>query len=461
MAANPDVVIKGGADFSGIFGGFGKLLGKITDVVDKGTLIKTAFGTAFATAAYKIKDMIDDTIELNHQLAITSKRTGANVEDIQGWTKNAAKYGETIDDVTALLEKLELQREKALKEGPEGKLTKSFQRLGINRRELEELPADKLFKKMNEHLSQAGTTMNSMVYLADVFGAKMAKNTKFLEEDLEKAKKNLKDRGALIDENLSNQLESVRRLNKEMGTYGERLFRPEHRAEVGSAVLEAQTMLKNMFALFDETFSVGFKKAWENFGERAGRLQAATGTRMGQGALTTSDYERMAKANLEKISRHEGLKSDITELDKSLRDPMEVVADLQKDVIKREQELAKVRKKGSTEYLEAEKNLKQARLQLRDAEKALGTPTFSTNPFLQIGGLMGVDTNYRMLSLQEQIASNTEQIAANTAPQQTATTPTSQPLAATSVPNKDIGPLGINTLMNNGSSKQFTNWGGF
>lgn len=53
----------------------------------------------------------------------------------------------------------------------------------------------------------------------------------------------------------------------------------------------------------------------------------------------------------------------------------------------------------------------------------------TSNPFLQIGGLMGVDTMSRLMTLNERIANATEQTAANTTPGTTSTPPVESPLA--------------------------------
>lgn len=408
-----DVTIRVGADLAGAMEGIGKLIGKFGDIATTGNLVKGVFGGVFAYGAREMSKMVDEVVAMNHELQVTARNTGASVEDIQGWTKNAAKYGKSVEDVTGMIEKLELAMEKARKEGSRGKITMALEKLGVDKN----MNGAEAFKSMNESLSKSGTIMGHMTELADIFGAKMVKNTKMLTENLEAAKKSLSDRGALIDELTSRQLEDVRKMDKEMGTYGSRLIRPEHQADLAVGVTSAKTMFKSLFVLIDEAFSMGpnrpgFKKAWENYGERAGQMQASQGYRMGPGWVSPVEYERMRTRLEEREGRRAELKSGIKDLQYELKTPAEKMEEARKNVTVAKEAYDKFpATKTSVEKLQAQKDLLTAQLELK---KLQGTNTMQmqSNPFLQIGGLMGVDISTRIADASERTAINTEGILA-------------------------------------------------
>jgi hypothetical protein len=376
MANTEDVKIKVGVDGQALFDFAKKGAASLLSLATQGNVIKAALGGAFTYAINDIRKAIDEVQQLNSELVKLSRRTGAPVESLQVWGKQIKKLGGDVNDVAMMLNKLELSQERALTEGSNSKISKSFSSLGVSHQDLISKSSSELFEQIQKTMSSVGTTASSLVPLTEIFGKNMTKYSHMLLQNIEKTKEHLKEMGGFhwIDEKTSKQLDILKRQSSELNlmNIGDT---PGGRAKVSAAE----------------------QAAWVEF-KAIATLVGGSIADLVTGNSPKHSWRRYVDMNAER--------NPVIPLVESTRTPEQVA---------------------------------EARMR-RDMDKTLRSNIplgdLGTNPLLKMGNLMGIDVSYRIERNLESIEKNTREIANNTKPQSPVTPPTQPALPAAEGPSQ-------------------------
>jgi hypothetical protein len=399
---DPKVIVKMGVDGSQFFDGLKKASNSMFDLVTSGNIIKGVLGGAFAMAANTIRKSIEELQQMNLELIKVGRQTETPIENIQIWSKQAEKFGGDIETVSNMLSKLEVAKEKAMAGGRNSKESLSLQKLGATPIEIETKSTSELMEIIQKHMRNTGTTMGELVPLTDIFGKKLVKYSGMFLEDVNKTKKKLEDMGGtkFISEKQSAQIELLRKQSEEnnLMNIGDT---PGSRASVSQAEAGAILDMKMMATLIGNTITGNFDTGWDKFVDQLAD-QFNVGIRGGGGNQTTPEAESNIARQKGLLAQKETLKSEIKDLQKSMESPVQKIDDLVKNVeeTKAAYETANKNKPGSMEALLAGKNYLQAQKDLNAIQ-----PKFSqliSNQFQKIGGLAGIDVQYRLQRVQEQ-----------------------------------------------------------
>lgn len=238
------------SDGSGFIRGAEKVSEKANDL--RGQLLgslKTAIFATFSVEA--LKQFAEEFQKVVDTLDAARQATGANTTDLQVWEKQMNDLGGSLNDVTAIINRLASAREKAL-EDPEGKEASGFEKLGISNSTLIANDAPSLFKMLQARISETGTATGDLSNLMDVLGEKAVKNAAIFTQSFEDVQEQMRISGKLLEEDLIKRAKNLQEINEDV-TLGDSLLGGKN--GVGGLVTsmkEAWVVGKNIVQLFSQ-----------------------------------------------------------------------------------------------------------------------------------------------------------------------------------------------------------------
>lgn len=152
-----------------------------------------------AFGAYTVEQAIHRSIESAKELVNASKRLGVGVEQLQ-LLKQAAKDSSTdLGSVEKAFEKIDIAREKALGNSPEGKtIAARFGQLGITRKDLQSQTAGQLFADQFRSAANRMSQEDLGPILREILGRGFGEIIPVLKTDFEDLEKKMRAAGTLV-----------------------------------------------------------------------------------------------------------------------------------------------------------------------------------------------------------------------------------------------------------------------
>ena len=173
----------------------------------KGALVATFSITALKQFVAAAKESMDS-------LVIVQRQTGANTDQLQVWEKQIKRVGGSLEDVTRMINKLAVAREKAL-EDTSGKESKAFANLGVSRLQLLQNDGASLMEMLQNNANKAGHSANGLADIMDLVGEKSVKFLSIFNASFDSTRKHMEELGLIIDKNVIEKYENLGRLNTE------------------------------------------------------------------------------------------------------------------------------------------------------------------------------------------------------------------------------------------------------
>lgn len=267
-------------EFTGDGAGFFKETEKIKQSVGglRNELLGSLKGAIFATFSIEaLKKFNDEFKEFIEQIHIAEKQTGANANDLQVWQKQIQKLGGDMSDLTRIINKMAVARDKAL-EDPSGKEAKAFAGLGFNQSRLISTEAPQIFKELQEQISKTGSAVGVMGNLMDILGEKSIKSMAIFTDSFASQEEKMKKTGKLIESEIIDKYERIEKMNKGMNFADSILGGANNKAKAVGAVQEFMSHTMSAFQLIPLSISVVTDKVGLTKGSSDKRLKTIEDT---------------------------------------------------------------------------------------------------------------------------------------------------------------------------------------
>jgi hypothetical protein len=210
MTRAEEILIRLGIDNKGVTKGLGLVQGQINEFSRTARNAITS-----ALGAYLTEEGIRSIIEYGREIDDTAKRLGVSAEAVQVWGYALRKTGQDQSAMISLFEKMAMARDKAL--GGETGALNAFKQFGISVDDLRNKRLEDLADQISD-VFKAGDPQKLVGALREIGGRSAGGAVDALKDGIKDARKEAKDLGLIMTDDVVAQLKEAGDRMTEIGT---------------------------------------------------------------------------------------------------------------------------------------------------------------------------------------------------------------------------------------------------